>query len=224
MTTSPEPFLRPYNAETDFEALAEANYPTWLELERFRHNLRCSPALHGKLQDVYYRWVFRVLYVKLHPELTVVLDNGTGKHVGHIVGVADTEKFLQEVREHSGTQLDPHLFFPLGSREYAALPSDLCLVLDNIYGKQRSYVASADVLAEYPAHLHIGIDAEYKGKGWGKKLMLEWERLVKDAGALGANLGMSEYAASARPFYLKVGYYPDPKDRLGWLELVKNFT
>lgn len=43
--------------------------------------------------------VFAGPYVELEPDLAFVLDNGEGRAVGYVVGVADTERFVAAYRE-----------------------------------------------------------------------------------------------------------------------------
>lgn len=63
----------------------------------------------------------------------------------------------------------------------------------------------ADLTRDYPAHLHINLDAEYRGDGLGGRLI---ERFVSDAGAAGAT-GVHVVTGSRsrnRSFYDRNGF------------------
>lgn len=63
-----------------------------------------------------------------------------------------------------------------------------------------------EYLDEYPSHAHINLIAEVQGKGWGKKLMTEMEKSVRNAGSNGVHLILSAKNLAALAFYQSLGY------------------
>lgn len=64
----------------------------------------------------------------------------------------------------------------------------------------------AQLLAQYPAHLHINILPEFTGQGWGQKLMSAFLSKITELGACGVHLGMVATNDGARRFYERVGF------------------
>jgi GNAT superfamily N-acetyltransferase len=67
-----------------------------------------------------------------------------------------------------------------------------------------------DVLATYPAHLHIDILPEFQGKGYGKELIGALLEKVKAEGAQGVHLDMVKSNVGARRFYGRLGFEACP--------------
>jgi GNAT superfamily N-acetyltransferase len=76
-----------------------------------------------------------------------------------------------------------------------------------LYGGECSMLQShPQLLAEYPAHLHINILPDFTGQGWGQKLISTFLSKIMELGACGVHLGMVATNDGARRFYERVGF------------------
>jgi ribosomal protein S18 acetylase RimI-like enzyme len=62
------------------------------------------------------------------------------------------------------------------------------------------------IIAEYPAHLHINLMPGYQGLGLGTRLMNTFETHLRDFGIRGIHLTTSNKNFKAIPFYSKMGF------------------
>ncbi|MFI9592998.1 GNAT family N-acetyltransferase [Nonomuraea sp. NPDC052265] len=145
--------------------------------------------------------IFAVPYVTLEPEHAHVVDDGTGRAVGYVVGTADTAAFVRRYREE---------WIPM-SADRCPLPADPPVTPDDVmlalhHRPERMLVPE---LAGHPAHLHIDLLPGWQGRGWGRRLMSAFVDGLRAAGVARLHLGMVSTNAPARAFY----------DRLGFTEL-----
>lgn len=143
--------------------------------------------------------VYAAPYVVLEPEHAHILDDGTGRAVGYIIGTADTARFVRRYREEwlprvagrydGADPRDKELFARLHGPEYMLYPT----------------------LTEHPAHLHIDLLPEAQGRGLGRSMIRAFLDGLRAAGVRGVHLGVSPTNAAARAFYRRLGFTPlDP--------------
>ena len=139
--------------------------------------------------------VFAAPYVVLEPEHAHVLDDGTGRAVGYIIGTADTARFVERYRDE---------WLPRVAPKYAddEDPRDQQM-LGWLRDPERMIVAE---FRDYPAHLHIDLLPEWQGKGFGRGLMEAFWAGLRAAGVERVHLTMSATNDAARAFYRKVGF------------------
>lgn len=143
--------------------------------------------------------VFAAPYVTLEPEVARILDDGSGQAVGYIVGTVDTEQFVRRYREE---------WIPAIADRYADDQDERDKgLLATHHRPERMLVPE---LADYPAHLHIDLLAEWQGRGQGRALMTSFLTGLHTAGVPKVHLSMSPANRSARAFYERLGFAEIP--------------
>jgi ribosomal protein S18 acetylase RimI-like enzyme len=61
-------------------------------------------------------------------------------------------------------------------------------------------------LERYPAHLHINVDAAWRGHGLGRRLMQAYLEQLQSLGIPGVHLGTTSYNRAACSLYEKMGF------------------
>lgn len=154
-----------------------------------------ATALHADPRIVGEVWV--APYLERHPECAVVVEDDEGVG-GYIVGSPDTAAYDRWVDDEWFVPLRaryPVGCFPEGSADAA------CVNL--IHNPPRM---PAEVIAAYPAHLHIDMVPRLQGRGLGRQLMDALFERVRDAGAGAIHLGCSPDNTNAIAFYQHLGF------------------
>lgn len=133
-----------------------------------------------------------------------------GGVVGYTLGTYDTRAFERALKE---TWFPPYLEkYPLSALEPpdADTPSHLRDLTPNDKQYIRTIhnpLSASDIsIAFSPAHLHIDILPEYQRQGWGKRLIAEAVRFLKEEKGLdGLWLGLDPRNANAKKFYGRLG-------------------
>ncbi|KAF2687621.1 GCN5-related N-acetyltransferas-like protein [Lentithecium fluviatile CBS 122367] len=198
--TTPNPFIRPY-APTDFSKGLHIFFTT------------LEPTLDFEPARTIGSYLWYKAYVLLTPSTCFILDDGTGRAVGYIIGTPDTTTFSQRWVSTFTPIVDPILVPPpnVASQDAAMEREDVRGFRKAVYAGECSMLQSStppipDLLKQYPAHLHIDILPEYQGQGWGAKMMDIFLDCVKKAGARGVHLGMVRWNAGAKRFYERLGF------------------
>lgn len=141
-----------------------------------------------------------------------VLDDGAGRAVGYCIGTADTGAFAQRWRDDFVPSVDA-AHVPRPEIQAHTLDPVMHDDPDALHFRKAVYNAECSmlqrfphVLETYPAHLHIDLLAEYRGKGWGRGLIETFFRAVKALGARGVHLDMVRTNVGAKRFYDKMGF------------------
>lgn len=150
--------------------------------------------------------IFAAPYAYLEPDLAFVIDDGTGRAVGYILGTANTTRFVEAFREK---------WLPLVEERFPALdgpprtPSEEMTGL--LHDPERMILPE---LAAHPAHLHIDLLPAWQRKGYGRALMRTFLGALRAKGVEGVHLSMLTANTPARAFYDRLGFaeiqVPDP--------------
>ncbi|WP_405904357.1 GNAT family N-acetyltransferase [Streptomyces sp. NBC_00656] len=150
--------------------------------------------------------IFAAPYAHLEPDLAFVIDDGTGRAVGYILGTADTSRFVTEFRGR---------WLPLVEDRYPRpeaaprSPSDEMIAL--LHNPERMVLPE---LAAHPAHLHIDLLPDWQRRGYGRELMRAFLAALDAKGVKGVHLCMLTANTRARAFYDRLGFteteVPDP--------------
>ncbi|MEW2162759.1 GNAT family N-acetyltransferase [Streptomyces sp. NPDC007084] len=146
--------------------------------------------------------IFAEPYCHLEPELAFVLDDGTGRAVGYVVGTGDTASFAARFRES---------WIPRVAHRYPALtdaprtPTEEMIGL--LHTPERMILPE---LAAYPAHLHIDLLPGYQRRGHGRALMYTFLTALHERGTPAVHLGMVTANKAARAFYDRLGFHEIP--------------
>ncbi len=143
--------------------------------------------------------VYALPYVDHEPELALLVDAGAGP-IGYILGTADTAAFDRWFVER---------WWPTVVGKYEAAASS-----GAAFEQERGIVRSAteriglaaELLAQYPAHLHIDLLPETQGMGLGRRLIDAFCGLLAERGVPGVHLGVGVSNTGAQRFYERTGF------------------
>jgi ribosomal protein S18 acetylase RimI-like enzyme len=154
-------------------------------------------------------------YLALQPELAFVAEDGQGV-AGYVLGAEDTRQF-EEACERD--------WWPALRARYPDPPADAELSADDALMRRFHHPdpTPADVVEQFPAHLHIDILPRGQGHGVGRRLMTTLFDALRHRGVAGVHLGVGPTNTRAIGFYRHLGFRAaDPtKDASagGWLGL-----
>lgn len=146
--------------------------------------------------------LFAYPYCHLEPELAFVLDDGTGRAVGYVLGTADTARFVGDLRD---------VWIPSVAGRYprSTTPprTPVDTMIDLLHRPERMILPE---LAAHPAHLHIDLLPDWQRRGHGRALMDTFLDALADRGVPAVHLGMVTANTSARAFYDRLGFHEIP--------------
>ncbi|WP_203184422.1 GNAT family N-acetyltransferase [Streptomyces pratensis] len=150
--------------------------------------------------------LFAEPYAHLEPELAFVLDDGSGRAVGYVLGTADTRLFVEAFREIWLPRVTAR--FPAPEGEPATPTEEMTTLL---YRPERMILPELD---GHPAHLHIDLLPPWQRKGHGRELMGVFLGALHRRGVRAVHLSMLTANTPARAFYDRLGFQvidvPDP--------------
>jgi ribosomal protein S18 acetylase RimI-like enzyme len=139
-------------------------------------------------------------YLHVVPAVAGLATDEGGSVLGYVLGTPDTRAFVAAAEATWWPALrDLH---PLGAGGRHRTPADQALV-ELIHNPP---VPDPDLVARYPAHLHIDLVPEAQGQGLGRALM-DWllDRLTA-LGAHGVHLGVDPGNTAAIAFHERLGF------------------
>lgn len=142
--------------------------------------------------------IYLLPYLALAPELATVVAAPTEPPVGYVLGALDTGSFEAAAEERWWPALRDR--YPLD-----ALPADV----PESYLVRRIHeppTEPADLLAEFPSHLHIDLLPEVQGQGYGRRLLHRLFDQLAAAGSTGVHLGTATANTRAIAFYQAMGF------------------
>lgn len=153
--------------------------------------------------------VFALPYVEYAPELAFVVDDGSGRVLGYVIGVADTRAFVEWWKREwtpGFRARHPSPGAPTGRNPEFTEEQ----LLEAGTRPERMLIAEID---EYPAHLHIDLLPELQGQGFGRRLIDALRGALADRGVAAVHLGMDAANTAARAFYDRLGFHELPSSR-----------
>ncbi|HEX4787827.1 MAG TPA: GNAT family N-acetyltransferase [Actinospica sp.] len=150
--------------------------------------------------------LFALPYVTLDPDLAFVLDDGTGRAVGYVLGTDDTRRFAERFRDE---------WLPLVADRHEPDPGDPSQGPDELMAWLLHHPERLDVpgLEAYPAHMHIDLLPSHQRRGHGGRLL---EALLRELTARSdvarMHVGMLTSNKPARAFYDRKGFHRIPID------------
>jgi ribosomal protein S18 acetylase RimI-like enzyme len=141
--------------------------------------------------------LFVAPYAVLEPERAFVLDDGSGRPQGYVVGVLDSAAFEARCERAWWPAVRARHPGPTGG------PGLDDLFIAYLHGK---IAADEAVAAQFPSHLHIDVLPPFQGGGWGRRLMTTLLDALRDAGSPGVHLGVSVANERATAFYRHLGF------------------
>ncbi len=142
-------------------------------------------------------------YLACAPQFAFVLEDEYGV-CGYVLGAVDTAAFEAELEQVWWPPLREIYPDPAGIAAQEHSPDQRMMFLTHHPAKV-SAIGPAELLVKYPSHLHIDLLPRAQGQGWGKKLMQQEFKALKEAGSVGVHLGFGHKNPKAQAFYLHLG-------------------
>ena len=141
--------------------------------------------------------VWAAPYVTVEPEHAHVVDDGTGRAIGYVLGTVDVVAFEAWCERAWWPPLrDRYRLVDGGTRL-----DDLLIAL--IHHRPEPDLA---ICEPYPSELHIDLLPEAQGRGWGRRLIDVIIESFRAAGSPGVHLGTSIRNTRAIAFYEHLGF------------------
>lgn len=159
-----------------------------------------ATALFGEPKVPGSIWV--VPYAVLEPDFAFVVADGDDA-VGYVVATPDSAAFSARLERE---------WWPQVRQSFAGLSPKSAMetsALERIAVPER---APADLLAEFPAHLHINLLPAAQSGGWGRRLIETELEALRKAGVPGVHLGVSPTNERAMGFYRHLGFVDVSRD------------
>ena len=142
--------------------------------------------------------IFAGPYVYLEPDFAFVLADGE-RAVGYVLGVPDTARFADAMREKWLPLVTAKHPEPVGS------PTNRDEEMAQFLHHPEWIVRPE--LADYPAHLHIDLLPEYQRSGYGRRLVSTLLAALNAADVPRGHLAMLATNTQARAFYDRLGFH-----------------
>ena len=154
-----------------------------------------ATALYGDPRLPGYIWA--AAYGALEPHFAFILDDGTGKALGYVIGTRETAAFERRLDKEWWPDVRRKLsgFVPSRPLDAAALAR---------IATPEAHDPS--LAADYPAHLHINLLPPAQSGGWGRRMIETELEALRQAGVAGVHLGVSPTNHRAIGFYKHVGF------------------
>ncbi len=144
--------------------------------------------------------VYAAPYALLEPRLALVIEDAYGV-AGFAVGAIDTTRWEDRLEKEWWPQLRPRYVDPPEASK-ASWSSDERRA-SMIHHPTRT---PAEVTGKYPAHIHLNLFPRLQGRGFGSKLLEDWQRIAGECGAKGIHVGVNHANQRAIRFWAKVGF------------------
>jgi ribosomal protein S18 acetylase RimI-like enzyme len=143
-------------------------------------------------------------YLHVQPAVAAVAIDEGGSTLGYVLGTPDSLAFAIACEAAWWPALRVRHPLEAGDSGRLRLPADQALV-ETIH---HPAVPEADLVAAYPAHLHIDLLPQAQGRGLGRALIDWLLGRVTDLGARGVHLGVDPRNTAAIAFYERLGFTP----------------
>lgn len=143
--------------------------------------------------------IYAAPYGVVEPEHALIADDSDGV-AGYLVGTYDTTAFAQQLEQ---------TWWPALRQRYQT-PAFTPTEADRgrIAAIMRPEANPPDLVARYPAHIHMNLLSRLRGQGVGTALVQQWVAGAKAAGVPGIHLGASASNTGGVAFWQKAGFNP----------------
>ena len=180
--------LRPYRPD-DLSALYAICLQTG-DASKDATPLHTDPQLVGH--------IYAAPYGVLEPENVFVAEDDKGV-AGYVVGTHDSDRFEKRLEQDWWPDLRARYADTTGMTE--ADRSRIAAIM-------RPESSPADIVARYPAHIHMNLLARLRGQRVGTRLLDMWVTQAKAAGVTGIHLGASASNSGGIAFWTRSGFTP----------------
>lgn len=144
--------------------------------------------------------IYSAPYAALEPKLAIVVEDRQGV-AGFAVGARDTGEWERLLATEWWPTLRGRYIDPPGTSRNSWTPDERRASMIH-----HPMLTPADIVHEYPTHLHLNLLPRLQGRGVGTKLFEEWRNAAVEQGAKGIHVGVNRANASAILFWKKVGF------------------
>jgi GNAT superfamily N-acetyltransferase len=138
-----------------------------------------ASALHNDPKLVGH--IYAAPYGVLEPEQVFVAEDDEGV-AGYVVGTHDTDRFANRLEAE---------WWPALRERYAGATGMTEADQKRIEGIMSPHASPADIVATYPAHIHMNLLPRLRGQRVGSGLLALWVEQAREAGVRGIHLGAS---------------------------------
>lgn len=138
-------------------------------------------------------------YVELEPDSAFVVE-ADGRVGGYVICAPDTARFVRRLRDE---------WVPCFARKYEHVtpPRSPEERMRHLGFTPELLLLPEPELVAYPAHLHIDLMPELRGRGLGRALIDRLVSHLHERGVPGVHLTLDPANVSARGFYDRVGFH-----------------
>ena len=159
--------------------------------------------------------VFTAPYATLEPRLAFVTEDDAGVS-GYVLGAVDTAAFEERLEREWWPPLRGSYPDPDGAPADGWSPDQR--MAHTIHHPRRT---PAELLREYPSHLHIDLLPRAQGRGLGGRLIRRFLDELREQGSRGVYLGVGARNIRAIGFYRHMGFEELSHDSHGLLFAMK---
>lgn len=156
-----------------------------------------ATALHNDPQLIGH--IYAAPYGVLEPDNVLVAEDEAGL-AGYIVGTYDSDAFADRLDRE---------WWPALRERYADAADDMTAAdqgrIATIMKPQRS---PAELVAAYPAHIHMNLLSRLRGQRVGTRLLQGWIDQARAQGVTGIHLGASATNSGGIAFWTRSGFTP----------------
>jgi Acetyltransferases len=140
--------------------------------------------------------IYAAPYGVLEPHNVFVAEDGAGV-AGYIVGAHDTHAFADRLERE---------WWPDLRRRYASATGLTDADRSRVEAIMKPGHPPADLVAQYPAHIHMNLLPRLRGQRVGSRLLNMWVEQARAAGVSGIHLGAGATNAGGIAFWSKCGF------------------
>ena len=142
--------------------------------------------------------IYAAPYGVLEPDNVFVAEDDGGV-AGYIVGTYDSNGFDARLERE---------WWPVLRRRYADAQGLTAADEDRLRAIMRPSRSPADLVAAYPAHIHMNLLPRLRGRRVGSRLLDLWIDQARAAGVMGIHLGASTSNEGGIAFWTRRGFKP----------------
>ena len=182
--------LRPYRA-SDLDALYEICLVTG-------DSGKDASPLHNDRKAIGH--LYSAPYGVIEPEQVFVAEDDVGV-AGYVVGTHDTDAFAAKLELQ---------WWPALRQYYDGVPATELTDADRqrIEAIRQPHINPADIVARYPAHIHMNLLPRLRGQRVGSRLLQMWIAQAREAEVSGIHLGANASNAGGIAFWQAGGFVP----------------
>jgi ribosomal protein S18 acetylase RimI-like enzyme len=140
-------------------------------------------------------------YLALEPELAWVVDDGSGRALGYVVGALDTVAFEESRKRSWWPEL--RMLYPESANRSGTLTAADENLVRTIH---HPYPPLPQILEDHPSHLHIDLLPEAQGAGFGRVMIDTIGAALARRGSSGVYVGVAPSNTPALAFYRRVAF------------------